>query len=74
MHEDLYATVTSQIVAALEAGVAPWVRPWSTGIDTLPQNAGTKRTYRGINVVLLALEAQRHGYPRGGCRRSNHCT
>ena len=27
-------------------------------------NAGTKRSYRGINVVLLALEAQRHGYPR----------
>ena len=66
MHNDLYAAVTEQFVTALEAGVAPWVRPWSFGIDTLPMNAGTKRTYRGINVVLLGLEAQRHGYPRNG--------
>jgi antirestriction protein ArdC len=64
MSPDLYALITDRIVQALEQGVAPWVRPWSTGIDTLPMNAGTKRVYRGINVVLLALEAQRHGYPR----------
>jgi antirestriction protein ArdC len=38
------------------------VRPWSTGVDTLPMNAGSGRVYRGINVVLLALEAQVHGY------------
>ena len=63
MHDDLYSNVTARIVAALERGVAPWVRPWSTGIDTLPMNAGTKRPYRGVNVVLLALEVQAHGYP-----------
>ncbi len=66
MSTDLYAATTDRIIAALEQGVAPWVRPWSTGIDTLPMNAGSKRAYRGINVVLLALEAQRHGYPRNG--------
>jgi antirestriction protein ArdC len=66
MSPDLYAETTARIVAALEQGVAPWVRPWSTGIDTLPLNAGTKRAYRGINMVLLALEAQRHSYPRNG--------
>ena len=63
MHDDLYANITARIVDALEAGVALWVRPWSTGIDTLPINAGSKRAYRGINVVLLALDAQVHGYP-----------
>ena len=63
MHEDLYTDVTARIIAALEQGVAPWVRPWSTGIDTLPMNASTKRAYRGINVMLLALEAQTAGYP-----------
>jgi antirestriction protein ArdC len=62
MNADLYAETTARIVAALERGVAPWVRPWSTGVDTLPLNAGTKRPYRGINVVLLALEAAASGY------------
>ena len=62
MSADLYANVTARIVAALEQGVAPWARPWSSGVDTLPMNAGTKRPYRGINVVLLALEAAASGY------------
>jgi len=60
---DLYAETTARIVSALEQGVTPWVRPWSTGIDGLPVNAHTKRPYRGINVLLLALEAQTHSYP-----------
>jgi len=62
MSADLYAATTARIVAALEQGVAPWVRPWSTGVDTLPMNAQTGRAYRGINVVLLAMESQRQGY------------
>lgn len=62
MSADLYAQTTSRIVEALEQGVAPWVRPWSTGADTLPMNAQTGRAYRGINVVLLAMESQRQGY------------
>ena len=62
MSADLYADITARIVAALERGVAPWVRPWSNGVDTLPINACTRRPYRGINVVLLAMEAQAQGY------------
>jgi len=27
---DLYQSVTDRIVAALEAGTAPWVRPWKS--------------------------------------------
>ncbi len=38
---DLYQDVTDRIVAALEDGVAPWVRPWrSTGAF---RNATTDR-------------------------------
>ncbi|CAG0980792.1 DNA primase TraC [Burkholderiales bacterium] len=62
MSADLYADVTARIVTALERGIAPWVRPWSTGVDTFPINACTRRRYRGINVVLLAMEAQAQGY------------
>jgi antirestriction protein ArdC len=63
MNADLYALTTARIVEALEQGVAPWVRAWSTGVDTLPMNASSRRAYRGINVVLLELEAQARGYP-----------
>ena len=63
MSADLYALTRDRIVEALERGTAPWVQPWSTSADTLPINAGTKRAYRGINMVLLAMEAQVHGYP-----------
>ena len=59
---DLYAETTARIIAALEQGAPPWVCPWSD-LDTMPVNAGTKRPYRGINALLLALEATSHGYP-----------
>lgn len=53
---DLYARVTASVIASLEAGVPPWVCPWSrsgTGGSQLPVNATTGRAYRGINVLLL---------------------
>jgi antirestriction protein ArdC len=61
-HDNLYAETTARIVAALEKGVAPRVRPWSTGVDTLPMNAQTGRAHRGVNVLLLSMERQRQGY------------
>lgn len=50
------------IVAALERGVAPWVRPWSQIADAIPVNAHTRRPYRGVNFTLLSLEAQTRGF------------
>jgi len=64
MHRDLYAEVTNRIVAALEAGVTPWIRPWSVDFDPTPINAVSRRSYRGINCVLLMLEAQLRGFGR----------
>lgn len=60
---DLYASITERIVAALEQGVAPWVRPWSDDVDGAAVNATSRRAYRGINAVLLGLEAATKGYP-----------
>ena len=59
---DLYQDVTNRIVAAIEAGTPPWVRPWSVTGDQRPRNALTQRPYRGINSVLLALEADAKGH------------
>jgi antirestriction protein ArdC len=59
---DLYAEVSARIVAELEAGAAPWVKPWSAtpGANT-PCNAVTNRPYSGCNVILLWM-AQSAGY------------
>jgi antirestriction protein ArdC len=64
MTRDLYKEVTDRIISALEAGTPPWVKPWSAEADPLPLNARSKRPYRGINVLLLQLEARARGYSR----------
>ena len=59
----LYESVTARIVAALERGTPPWVRPWSQDLDTVPMNAESRRPYSGINSLLLSMEATSQGYP-----------
>lgn len=61
---DLYQDVTNRIVAALEAGTPPWVKPWSADADATPMNAGSKRPYRGVNALLLTLETTCRGHSR----------
>ena len=62
MKRDLYEEVSARIVAELELGAAPWVKPWSAtaGMNT-PCNAVTNRPYSGCNVVLLWM-ARAAGY------------
>lgn len=62
MKSDLYVKVSTRIVAELEAGAVPWVKPWSAtaGMNT-PCNAVSNRPYSGCNVVLLCM-AQTAGY------------
>src|ERR1700756_5625346 len=62
MKRDLYSEVSARIVAELEAGAAPWIKPWSAspGANT-PCNAVSNRPYSGCNVVLLWM-AQAAGY------------
>jgi antirestriction protein ArdC len=63
---DLYQTVTDRIVAAIEAGAPSFEMPWhSYSAGTLPVNALTKKTYRGINVLSLWV-AQMAGCYRTG--------
>jgi antirestriction protein ArdC len=62
MKRDLYAQVSARIIAELEAGAAPWIKPWSatTGANT-PCNAVSNRPYSGCNVILLWM-ARAAGY------------
>jgi len=51
---DLYAEVTDRIVAALEAGTAPWVCPWRRdGEGGRQRNGASGHVYRGALVNHL---------------------
>ena len=52
---DIYQSVTNRIIAALETGTPPWICPW-TDHTALPSNLATGKTYRGINILMLAIE------------------
>ncbi len=58
MKRDLYTEVSARIIAELERGAAPWIKPWSANAgQNVPQNAVTSRPYSGCNVVLLWMAA-----------------
>lgn len=63
--QDIYTRVTARILAELEKGVRPWIKPWSAehaaGRITRPlRHNGIP--YRGVNVLLLWGEALEKGY------------
>lgn len=62
MKRDLYAEVSARIIAELERGATPWVKPWSaTAGNNTPCNAVSNRPYSGCNVILLWM-ARAAGY------------
>ena len=65
MKTDLYERVTAQIVASLEQGVRPWLKPWNAehaaGRITRPLR-GNGIPYQGINVLMLWGAAVERGY------------
>lgn len=65
MKADIYERITAAIVAELEKGVRPWLKPWSAehaaGRITRPlRHNGTP--YNGINVVMLWSAAVAQGF------------
>jgi antirestriction protein ArdC len=56
---DIYQDVTDRIIAALEGGAAPWLKPWADGKcgGVGPHNAATGRAYNGINWLVLSCSA-----------------
>ena len=53
----VYEIVTQTIIEKLEAGDAPWRRPW---ITSAPKNLISGKEYRGINTFMLSAS----GFPR----------
>ena len=53
--------ITERIIAVLEAGIVPWVKPWQ-GKAGMPRNLVSGKPYRGINVFLLHCLAYESPY------------
>ena len=65
MKTDVYERITGAIVAELEKGVRPWMKPWNAehaaGRITRPlRHNGLP--YQGINVVMLWSAAVAQGF------------
>jgi antirestriction protein ArdC len=62
---DVYTRITNRIVADLEQGTRPWLKPWNAqhaaGRITRPLRHYST-PYQGINVLVLWAEAETHGY------------
>lgn len=62
---DIHAEITAKMLAQLQAGTVPWLKPWNTqsgGYLGFPRNAISKRKYSGVNVCILWCEADEKGY------------
>lgn len=58
---EVYQAVTDRVVAALEAGTVPWNSGWIPQ-GGLFKNLSSKKSYRGINVLLLMIASLENGY------------
>lgn len=77
MANDIYQQVTDRIVAELEKGATPWVKPWRSvkkSSSAMPHNAITRRPYSGVNVLLLWLTADAAGYCSTGWLTFKQCS
>lgn len=63
--QDVYTRITSRIVASLEQGVRPWMKPWSADntagriVRPLRHNG---QAYSGINILMLWASAIEQGF------------
>jgi antirestriction protein ArdC len=63
--QQLYERVTNQIIADMEKGDLPvWLQPWKSGKrgGIISINAVTKKSYNGLNVLMLWHERQEKQY------------
>jgi antirestriction protein ArdC len=58
---DCYQQVTDSIIAELEKGAAPWVKPWRVD-SSADRNHISGKAYRGINRLLLGMSAMGNNF------------
>lgn len=54
--DEIVHEVTSNIIAKLEEGVAPWAKPWGSDLSLeWPFNPVTRKQYTGFNAIILNI-------------------
>ena len=62
MSQQIRHEITEAIIKALESDIIPWRRPWNMGKNAgHPANFLSRKSYRGINPLILDLHARRYG-------------
>jgi len=64
---DIYSRITTEIVAAIEAGAGEWRMPWHHDGTSIarPVNVASAKSYRGVNILALWIAAHAKGYASG---------
>lgn len=57
----IYETITATIVAELEKGAAPWVKPWHAD-SSADKNILSQKPYQGINRLILGMSGMAKGF------------
>jgi antirestriction protein ArdC len=61
MENAIYQEVTDQIIAEIEKGAMPWVKPWKSD-SSVEKNIVSKKEYNGINRLILGMMTHFKGY------------
>jgi len=61
MKKQLAEDITQMFIEELANGQVPWKKPWSS-LGAIPHNYHSRRSYRGINAMILGAVSQRFGY------------
>ena len=60
--DDYHKEFAGKLKEQIEAGNAPWQKPWKPGESRLPKNIQTDTPYRGGNSVYLSVTQTAKGY------------
>jgi len=65
--ETIYDEITSQIIESIELGAGKFQMPWHREDVSafLPINIASGKFYRGINILMLWITAEKKGYSEG---------
>ena len=55
-NQQIFENVTNKVIEGLKEGVIPWQSGLKGFFSSLPMNLATKRSYSGINILLLGLQ------------------
>ena len=59
---DIHQAVTDRIISSIEAGTAPWLKPWASSGAAVRPLRSTGQPYNGVNVLTLWLDAEEKGF------------